>query len=229
MKEEPFIKLNWLVYKKEILKNMPLLTDEDPKKIYQNARALYKQELAQLAEYGPNDVLKLNLVHAVMLYALYASCPVKPDVNALRQFYRNMVLKPKLARMFLRRADATSEKRIRHQIENAEKSQHATHPYTWQYTVSNVGDRRYTATFTRCGIYDYFKAKGHPELVPAMCLMDYAFCEVQGHVFLRKGTIASGAGACDCTYIAKEIATPADFRASENDRKVEALRGGVTA
>lgn len=36
MKEGFIIKLNWIVYKNEIIKNIPLLTAENPQKVYQN-------------------------------------------------------------------------------------------------------------------------------------------------------------------------------------------------
>ena len=67
MKEGFIIKLNWIVYKNEIIKNIPLLTAENPQKVYQNARRIYKQALKQMDEYGP-------------------------AVNELREFYRKVVL-----------------------------------------------------------------------------------------------------------------------------------------
>lgn len=95
----------------------------------------------------------------------------------------------------------TCAKRIKNETKRAARSEKATHPYTWQYTISDIGDKRFTAKFSRCGIYDYFKSKGLEQLVPAMCLMDYSFCEVQNHIFLRKETLATGGRMCDCTYI----------------------------
>lgn len=227
MKEGFIIKLNWIVYKNEIIKNIPLLTAENPQKVYQNARHIYKQELKQMDEYGPGDVLKLNLVHGVMLYSIYAGCKEKPGVNELREFYRKVVLTPKLVRAIFARADATSAKSIQRQAEQAKKSQSAAHPYTWQYQITKTGNKRFTAEFSRCGIYDYFRSKGHPELVPAMCLMDYSFCEVQKHIFLRRETLATGGKVCDCTYISKDIASKEELQEYENDMRNEASRGGV--
>ena len=228
MKEEMFIKLSWLIYKKGMLKNIPLLTSENPKKVYKKARGLYKQELQQLDEYGTGDVLKTNLTYGVMIYSLYASCEEKSGVNELSQFCRNVVLTSKLASSLLASVDMTSEKRIEYQKKVAKRSRNATHPYTWQYEIMEAGDRRFTAEFRRCGIYDYFKAKGHPELTPAMCLMDYAYCEVQKHIFLRKETLATGGSVCDCTYISKDIASKEEWQEYENDRRNEATSGGIS-
>ena len=222
-----FIKLSWSVYKKAIIENMPLLTAENPKTVYNNARKIFKAELEQLDEYGPCDVLKTNLTYAVMIYSLYTSCGTKPDVTALSKFCRNVVLTPKLARTLLAKVDVTGEKNISHQLEVAKKSRNATHPYTWQYEITETGDRRFTAEFSRCGIYDYFRAKGLTELVPALCMMDFAYCDVQRHIFLRKQTIATGGKICDCTYISKDVATKEEIQEYKNDMKNEAMRGSV--
>lgn len=40
----------------------------------------------------------------------------------------------------------------------------------------------------------------------------------QDHIFLRKGTIATGGKVCDCTYISKDIALKEEFQEYENER-----------
>lgn len=227
MKEETLVKLSWAIYKKAMTENMPLLTKENPKEVYRKARKIFRAELEQLDEYGPCDVLKTNLTYAVMIYSIYASCGTKPDVSALSRFCRNVVLAPKLARNILAKADVTSEKSISHQLEVAEKSRNATHPYTWQYEITETGDRRFTAEFSRCGIYDYFSSKGLTGLVTALCMMDFAYCDIQSHIFLRKQSIATGGKICDCTYISKDVATKEEIQEYKNDMKNEAVRGGI--
>lgn len=221
------VKLSWAIYKKAMIENMPLLTAENPKTVYKNARKIFKTELEQLDEYGPCDVLKTNLTYAVMIYSIYASCDTKPDVSTLSKFCRNVVLTPKLAGTLLAKVDVTSEKSISHQLEVAEKSRNATHPYTWQYEITETGNRRFTAEFSRCGIYDYFRSKGLTGLVPALCMMDFAYCDVQRHIFLRKQTIATGGKICDCTYISKSVATNEEMQEYKNDMENEAVRGGI--
>ncbi|MCI7107704.1 MAG: L-2-amino-thiazoline-4-carboxylic acid hydrolase [Agathobacter sp.] len=106
------------------------------------------------------------------------------------------------------------------------KSQKATHPYTWQYTVTVEDKDRFTATFTRCGIYEYLKSRGMAEIVPAMCALDYTFGEEENHIFLRKQIIATGGTVCDCHYVRKFSATPEEIAESAEDQRKEALRGG---
>ena len=201
MKEGLFIKLNWLVYRRAILNHLAILSKENPKELYKEARRVYKREMKLLPDYGENDVLKLNLAHGILLYAIYESCEQKPGVNELRKFYHDVILSSKIVKNLFANTDMTCAKRIKNETKRAARSEKATHPYTWQYTISDIGDKRFTAKFSRCGIYDYFKSKGLEQLVPAMCLMDYSFCEVQNHIFLRKETLETGGRMCDCTYI----------------------------
>lgn len=228
MKEGFVIKANWLIYRGAILKNLSMLGVENPKEVFRRANAIYRSEMQRLPEYGANDVLKLNLSHAVMLGAIYESCEEKPSVDQLAQFYRAVVLSPKLIRFAFSRNDMVSPKRIKQETIRGEKSQSATHPYTWQYKVEQAGDRRFTAVFTRCGICDYLNSRGLSEIIPAMCALDYAFGEVGNHYFLRKQTLATGGRVCDCTYIGKDIATTEEAAESLQDRLDEARRGGLS-
>ena len=205
-----------------------MLGVENPKEVFRRANAIYRSEIQRLPEYGENDVLKLNLSHAVMLGAIYKSCEEKPSVDQLARFYREVVLSPKLIRFAFSRNDMVSSKRIKQETKRGEKSQHATHPHTWQYRVEQVGDRRFTAVFTRCGICDYLSSRGLSEIIPAMCALDYAFGEVGNHFFLRKETIATGGRVCDCTYIGKDVATAQEAAQSLQDKLDEARRGGLS-
>lgn len=226
MREGLIIKANWLLYKKYILRHMTLLGVSNPKETYRKAKKRYMSEMIRLPEYGEYDVLKLNLSHAVMLGAIYQSCEEEPTVDQLTEFYCLVVLSPKIVRSAFSRMNMVSPKRIRRETAQGEKSQFATHPFTWQYCVENIGEDRFTALFSRCGIYDYLSSIGLEHIVPAMCALDYTFGECGNHYFLRKETIATGGKVCDCTYIGRKAATNAEIEECEKDKKEEALRGG---
>lgn len=183
--------------------------------------------MKRLPDYGKYDVLKLNLAHAVMLGAIYESCEAKPTVDQLAKFYHDMVLAPKVVRAAFAKKDMVSAKVIALQRRQGEKSQKAQHPYTWQYKMTDEGNRRFTLQFTRCGICDYLTSRGLRHIVPAMCAMDYAFGEAGNHLFLRKETLATGGSMCDCTYIGKDVATAVEAEASRQDCLEEAQRGGM--
>lgn len=64
MKEGLVIKANWLIYRRAIVKNLPVLGVRKPKEVFHRANTIYRSEMKRLPEYGKNDVLKLNLSHA---------------------------------------------------------------------------------------------------------------------------------------------------------------------
>ena len=115
---------------------------------------------------------------------------------------------------------------VKRQIAIGERSQNATHPFTWQFKVQVEDENRYTAVFTRCGIYDYLNSRGMAHIAPAMCAIDYLFGECSNHWFLRESTIATGAEVCDCRYVSKKAATPEEIRRSKENKRAEAIRGG---
>ena len=227
MKEGFLIKANWLIYRGAILKHLPVLGVKNPRDTFRRANAIYRLEMQRLPEYGENDVLKLNLSHAVMLGAISESCEEKPSVDQLARFYRELVLSPKLVRLAFSKNDMVSAKRIQRETKQGEKSQQATHPYTWQYRVEQVGKRRFTAVFTRCGICDYLNSRSLSEIIPAMCALDYTFGEIGTYYFLRKETIATGGSVCDCTYIGKDSASTEEAAESLQNKLDEARRGGL--
>ena len=93
--------------------------------------------------------------------------------------------------------------------------------------MEQVGERRFTAVFTRCGICDYLSNRGLSHIIPVMCAMDYIFGEVGKHYFLRKQAFATGGKGCDCTYIGKDIASAEEAAESLQDKYDEASRGGL--
>ena len=228
MREGIGIKANWLLFRRGIIAKLPMLGIDDPEEVYRKAKELYRQEMSRLPEYGDGDVLKLNLSHAVMLASIYKVCGTKPDLDTLTSFYREIILYPGIIRWALKKKDFTDREGVRRQQKIAKKSEKASHPFTWQLSVDVKDEARFTANFTRCGIYDYLKSVGLGHLTPAMCAMDYTFAEFSNHLFLRKSTLATGGSVCDCGYVRRTEATAEEKRESEYDRVQEARRGGRT-
>ena len=168
----------------------------------------------------------MNLAHAVMLSAVYEACDPKPDIDALTKFYREFFLRQRTIIAALKRVDMLKPSEVKRQITIGERSQNATHPFTWQFKVRVEDENRYTAVFTRCGIYDYLNSRGMAHIAPAMCAIDYLFGECSNHWFLRESTIATGGEVCDCCYVSKKTATPEEIRRSKENKRAEAIRGG---
>lgn len=226
MKDGFAIALSWKLFRRSMLASLPILGIEDPKAFHRDVRRIYRREMDRLPEYGPNDVLKMNLAHAVMLSAIYEACSPKPDIDTLTRFYQDFLTRPRILRWFWSHHDMVSPSEVGREAELGARSQKAAHPYTWRFTVETHGPDRYTATFTRCGIYDYLKSRGMAEIVPAMCAIDYTMAEMGSHFFLRDTTIATGGATCDCTHVRASAATEAGREQSRRDRIAEARRGG---
>ena len=102
MNQNPIIKLNWLILRPHLKKSLPTLGIRDVDATYKQILATYKAKLASLPEYGPNDILPLILTHAIMLGAVYQYCQPKPSIQAMTDFYRELVMGFKLISWGLR-------------------------------------------------------------------------------------------------------------------------------
>ncbi len=71
MKDGIVIKAMWLLMGSALKESLPVLSVSDPKAFWKESKKIYRREMNKLAEYGPNDILKINLAHAVMLSAVY--------------------------------------------------------------------------------------------------------------------------------------------------------------
>ena len=228
MKEGFVISASWKLLKGSMLATLPILGVEDPRAFYKKAWAIYRREMESLPEYGEGDVLKLNLAQAVMLGAIYEACDPKPDIVTLTRFYHEFLTHPAVLRKMMGRRDMLAPREVQRQVDIGKRSQRATHPYTWQFSVEVEDADRFTATFTRCGIYDYLRSRGMAHIVPAMCAIDYDMGEISNHLFLRNSTLATGGAVCDCHYVRKSAATQEEWAKSQEDKRQEALRGGRT-
>lgn len=228
MKEGLVISASWKLLENSMLATLPILGVEDPRTFYKKARAVYRLEMDSLPEYGEGDVLKLNLAQAVMLGAIYETCDPKPDIDTLTHFYHDFLTHSSFLMKKMAKRDMLAPKEVQRQIDIGKKSQNASHPFTWQFSVCVEDENRFTATFTRCGIYDYLKSRGMAHIVPAMCAIDFTMGEISNHLFLRDSTLATGGNVCDCHYVRKSFATKEEWEKSQSDKRDEALRGGRT-
>ncbi len=228
MKEGIVISASWKLLEGSMLAALPILGVTDPRAFYKKARAIYRREMDGLPEYGEGDVLKLNLAQAVMLGAIYETCNPKPDIDTLTRFYHEFLTRPALLRKLMGRRDMLAPREVKRQVDIGKRRPQATHPYTWQFSVNAEDADRFTATFTRCGIYDYLRSRGMAHIVPAMCAIDYDMGEISNHLFLRNSTLATGGAVCDCHYVRKSVATQEEWAKSQEDKRQEALRGGRT-
>ena len=81
MKDGVVIKAMWLAMGGAVKASLPVLGISDPETFWKKAKKIYRREMDRLPEYGPNDILKVNLAHAVMLSAVYRVLPPAKDYH----------------------------------------------------------------------------------------------------------------------------------------------------
>ena len=57
-------------------------------------------------------------------------------------------------------------------------------------------DEEFTLSYTRCGLCELARKRGHLDILPAMCRTDYITFEAMGAILHRNKTLASGDDCC---------------------------------
>lgn len=149
------------------------------KSVTKDAKAKYKEIIADLPEFEKNDRFKMNIVNCAMLGAFILSMPKRPNVERLTVYYADaMMTKP--MKWFCRK--------------NGRK----------KFTEKDIVGMKATAELKaadRNGICVLMQKLGLYDLTPALCHLDYTMSEAGGVAdFVREHTIASGGPYCDCGY-----------------------------
>ena len=61
MKDGIVIKAMWLLMGSAAKASLPILGVNDPRDFWKESKKIYRREMNKLPEYGPNDILKINL------------------------------------------------------------------------------------------------------------------------------------------------------------------------
>ena len=123
MKDGVVIKAMWLAMGGAVKASLPVLGISNSESFWKEVKKIYRREMDRLPEYGPNDILKVNLAHAVMLSAVYEACDPKPDIDALTKFYREFFLRQRIIIAALKRRDMLKPSEVKRQIAIGERSQ----------------------------------------------------------------------------------------------------------
>jgi hypothetical protein len=85
---------------------------------------------------------------------------------------------------------------------DAQASEEKQYEGDWVYTYIE-GDNKtfdYGYDFTQCGIVEFFKAQGVPELVPYLCKVDFIYSDALDEGLTRTCTLAKGDSCCNFRY-----------------------------
>ena len=82
-------------------------------------------------------------------------------------------------------------------MKHSERENRIDSPYNWQahYQLGKV-DEEFTLSYTRCGLCELARKRGHLDILPAMCETDYITFEAMGAILHRNKTLASGDDCC---------------------------------
>lgn len=203
MRNTILTRLGWQVSAPSYKNSLSIIGVPDIKTdmVMKAAKQRYGEILNKIPVFGKNDILFINLLSATMLAAVYLSLDNKPDIDLMKQYYESTMNSSFISRNYLKNSNFMSLKYQNKLKKSAEKSQNATNPYTWRFNyMPGKTNDRYDAIFDKCGICNLMKDLGIPELTPAMCAYDYTMAEIQGYLFTRQYTLASGGPVCDCHY-----------------------------
>jgi len=173
------------------------------KTITASAKHLYHDIIRHLLDFEKGDIFQMNIVSCAMLSAFYLNMPKKPDVSQMADYYENAMMIPAM-KLFCRLGGKQkfSEKDIQSMKKTAAFKAADRNPYSWNMDYYPYADGSgYEARFTKCGICTLMTELGIPEVIPAMCRLDYAMSKAGGATeFVRKNTLGSGGPYCDCGY-----------------------------
>lgn len=190
----------WTIFHGNFEKRLPMLGVTDTRAVMADVKRRYRDIIQSVQTFGENDTLKMNIISAAMLAAVYLSLPEPPEVEQLTQYYAK-AMDHAVMRLFLRRNNYYTTKYQRNLARNAEKSQQSRNPYSWRFVYQPGPDlNSYDVVFDHCGICYLFQQLGIAEITPAMCAYDYTMAEQTGTVFTRRYTLADGGPHCDCHY-----------------------------
>ena len=196
----------WLLFKRSFKHNLSSVLGfekEETARIGKAAKNRYKKIIASLPVFEKGDRFKMNIVNSAMLSSFYLNMKKKPTVEQMTRYYRESMMTGAMKLFCRRSGKRTFTKKYIDGMKNTARFRAADrNRYSWNMDFYPYPDGSgYEARFDRCGICTLMRELGIPELVPAMCALDYTMTDAGGTaVFVRKYTLASGGPYCDCGY-----------------------------
>lgn len=196
----------WALFQGSFRRNLTAVLGYDPSAATQltaRAKSNYRQIIAKLPAFEPQDRFQMNLVNCAMLSAFLLAMEEKPTLEQATQLYERAMM-TRLMKWFCRRSGKQkfSARDVKAMQATAALRAADRNPYSWNMEYLPYPDGSgYEARFTQCGICTLMRELGLFDFVPAMCRLDYAMSEAgQSSAFVRQYTIASGGPYCDCGY-----------------------------
>ena len=152
-----------------------------------------------IGSYRDNS-LKKNLTGGMVWIAIYETAKERYGEKMSIALYEKMCRYSIANPMMLKMARLSKPFTRKFQERIMRRSEHENRidsPYNWQahYKLGKV-DEEFTLYYTRCGLCQLARERGHLDILPAMCLTDYIMFEAMGVILHRDKTLASGDDCC---------------------------------
>jgi len=184
------------------------------------SREIFKSVYPKIPDIGGKEnMMYKNLVLATFLMPI--SIVMKEEGLSTREIGENIFNFSKGAfNFFLPLAKRLSYSR-KSQIDKmklaAEESLLRRYPADWVFEFVERGeDYLYGYDIRECGIHKFWKSQGLEELVPYLCLTDWAKWELLGISVDRTKTIANGHDVCDFRYCREKKECPSGWPPESN-------------
>ncbi len=185
---------------------MKALRQEKPKWDYGWLRKEAKKRFREIVEETPSigsykeNSLRKNLNGGMVWMAIYEIAHerygVEMNVELYEKMCRTSISMPIMLRM-ARKMKIFTEKAQQAKMKRTEKENAIKSPFNWQARcIIGKTDEEFTFLYTRCGLCELAKKRGHMDILPAMCRTDYVLIEAMGAILHRDKTLSAGDDCC---------------------------------
>ena len=183
-----------------------VLRKECPEWDYHLLRKAAKKRFREIVMTTPSigsyreNSLKKNLVGGMVWFAIYETGRERYGSQMSLPLYEKMcqasISMPVMLRM-TRMAKPFTKKFQESMMKRSERENRIDSPYNWQahYKKGKV-DEEFTLFYTRCGLCELARERGHLDILPVMCKTDYITFEAMGAILHRDKTLALGDDCC---------------------------------
>ncbi len=183
-----------------------VLQEECPKWDYRLLRKEARKRFREIVLSTPSigsyrqNSLKKNLNGGMVWFAIYETARERYGSQMSLPLYEKMCRASISMPMMLRMASKTKPFTRKYQegmIKRSERENRIDSHYNWQASYKQgKTDEEFTLYYTRCGLCELARKRGHLDILPAMCKTDYITFKAMGVILHRDKTLASGDECC---------------------------------
>ena len=171
--------------------------DLNMKKYKKKVRSEYKAMVHRFPGVGPKNNLVMGLYLAAYMLAFYKAAPDKITEPVFEELVNALCYCPAMEKMS-KGKNFFTKKNMEARAAHAKRSQTGEQPFDWKFTFSYDMDKpECYINYSECAICKMGIREGCSNLLPYLCITDYANQEQMGNTLIRTKTLANGDDRCD--------------------------------